>query len=310
MVGCVLPATSYGVPVHDPAEKDHPRQHLLVGTDHGVRVRRDLRLLPITGSAWAVALVCVFVPAAAGWCALAGVLGAISVVAMETRRSGRTASRAGVAVVVLVVVAAVSLAVVTAAPARDSAASWDGRVVEAMGEVTSSASVGRDGRLWMEIQLVGIGSPGAVRAASAPVRIGIDPGDGFDLGARVRVIGEAAATEPGERAALVVFASAASVEQPASGIFAAAAELRRVFIDRAQRLPEPGAGLLPGLAVGDTRAVSQELTEQMKTSGLSHLTAVSGDTVMLGDGFGVMARTITSLAMAIVDETRHADDGS
>ena len=157
--------------------------------------------------------------------------------------------------VLLAAAAAVSIAVMTAMPARDSAASWDGRVVEATGEVTSSASVGRDGRLWMEVQLTGIGSPGSARGASAPVRVGIDPADGFDLGATIRVKGEAAATDPGERAALVVFASTASVEVAASGAFAVAADARSAFIERSTRLPEPGAGLLPGLAVGDTRAV-------------------------------------------------------
>ena len=56
-----------------------------------------------------------------------------------------------------------------------------------------------------------------------------------------------------------------------------AADARSAFIERSTRLPEPGAGLLPGLAVGDTRAVSTELNDDMRTSGLSHLTAVSGD---------------------------------
>lgn len=49
-------------------------------------------------------------------------------------------------------------------------------------------------------------------------------------------------------------------------------------------LPESGAGLLPGLAVGDTRAVSIELNDEMRTSGLSHLTAVSGEIVRFRDG--------------------------
>ncbi len=186
------------------------------------------------------------------------------------------ASRAALGLVVLTAMAAVSITAMTAMPARDSAASWDGRVVEVTGEVTSSGSVGRDGRLWMEVQLTGIGSPGSVRGASAPVRVGIDPADGFDLGATLRVKGEAAATDPGERAALVVFASTASVEVAASGAFAVAADARSAFIERSTRLPEPGAGLLPGLAVGDTRAVSTELNDDMRTSGLSHLTAVSG----------------------------------
>nr|WP_201470031.1 ComEC/Rec2 family competence protein [Microbacterium hydrocarbonoxydans] len=237
---------------------------------------RDLRLLPIAGVAWASALLCVFVPAVAGWSALAGAVGAAVVLVVVLRRSPRAASGAGLVVVVMATAAAVSVAVLIATPARDSAASWDGRVVEAVGEVTSSASFGRDGRLWMEVQLTGIGSPGAVRAASAPVRIGIDPAEGFDLGAVVRITGEAAQTEPGERAALVLFASTSSVDVPAQGVFAAAADLRGTFIERSSTLPAPGAGLLPGLAVGDTRAVSAELTEQMKSSGLSHLTAVSG----------------------------------
>lgn len=239
-------------------------------------MRRDLRLLPIAGGVWGAALVCVFVPAAGGWCALVSVVGTAVVSAVVLRRADRVASRAALLVVVLAGMAAVSIAVLNALPARDSAASWDGRVVEATGEVTSSVSVGRDGRLWMEVQLTGIGSPGMVRAATAPVRIGVDPADGFDLGAGVRVMGEAASTDPGERSALVVFASTATVEMPASGVFSVAAGVRSAFIERSSRLPEPGAGLLPGLAVGDTRAVSTELNDDMRTSGLSHLTAVSG----------------------------------
>ncbi|MEV7797657.1 ComEC/Rec2 family competence protein [Microbacterium foliorum] len=239
-------------------------------------MRRDLRLLPIAGAVWVVALLGAFVPVSAGWCALAAGVGTAVVLVVMLRRPVGQPSAAGVVLVLLAAVAAVSITVLTALPARDSAASWDGRVVEATGEVTSSASVGRDGRLWMEVQLTGIGSPGSVRAASAPVRVGIDPADGFDLGATLRVKGEAAATDPGEKSALVVFASTASVEVPASGVFAVAADMRSDFIERSTRLPEPGAGLLPGLAVGDTRAVSTELNDDMRTSGLSHLTAVSG----------------------------------
>ncbi|WP_285363269.1 hypothetical protein [Microbacterium sp. LMC-P-041] len=236
-------------------------------------------MLPIAGAVWAVALVCVFVPAAAGWCVLVGAVGMLVVGVMLACGSRGMPSHAALVLVMFAAAAAVSVTALTAAPARDSAASWDGRVVEATGEVTSSASLGRDGRLWIELQLTGIGSPGAVRAASAPVRIGVDPADGFDLGAQVRVTGEAAATGSGERAALVVFASTASVDAPTSGVFAVAADVRSAFIERSVRLPEPGAGLLPGLAVGDTRAVSTELNDDMRTSGLSHLTAVSGDTV-------------------------------
>lgn len=271
-------------------------------------MRRDLRLLPVAGGVWAVALVCVFVPSAAGWCAIAGVVGVVGMLVWMLRRADRPPSRAALLLVVLAAMAAVSITAVSALPARESAASWDGRVVEATGEITSSASVGRDGRLWMEVKLTGIGSPGRIEGVSAPVRIGIDPADGFDLGATVRVKGEAAATDAGERSALVVFASTAAVEVPASGVFAVAAEVRGAFIERSLRLPEPGAGLLPGLAVGDTRAVPTELNDDMRTSGLSHLTAVSGANcaIVVGAAFwfsalcGAGRRTRVLVAAAVL----------
>jgi len=43
---------------------------------------------------------------------------------------------------------------------------------------------------------------------------------------------------------------------------------------------EPG-GLLPGLVVGDTSGLTPELSADSKTTGLTHLTAVSGSNVCL-----------------------------
>ncbi|WP_258132572.1 ComEC/Rec2 family competence protein [Microbacterium sp. MYb72] len=252
-------------------------------------MRRDLRLLPVAGATWGAALLGVFAPEAAPWVAGGGVLGAVIAVVLGSVRS--SASGSGLSAVVLSAAAAASLAVCVALPARDAADAWDGRFVEATCEITSSASVGRDGRLWVDAELTGIGSPGDVRPASAPVRLGLDPGEGYDLGAAVRVRGEAASTDPGERGALVVFSSSAAIERPAAGIFAVAAGARHEFIARSTRLPEPGAGLLPGLAVGDTRAVGAELNDDMRISGLSHLTAVSGANcaIVVGAAFWLVA---------------------
>ncbi|MBO0981106.1 ComEC/Rec2 family competence protein [Microbacterium sp. SD291] len=241
-------------------------------------MRRDLRLIPVAAVAWGVALLCVFQPAAAGWCLPvgAGGLAVTSVVLAGRQRDRRALVRGGLAVVLLAASAAVAFTVTTALPGREATASWDGRAVEITGEINSSASVGQDGRLWVDVQLTGIGPPGVVRPLSAPVRVGLEPADGYDMGAAIRVVGQAVATDAGERSALVVFASTAVVERPAEGAFAAAAGIREAFVERSIRLPEPGAGLLPGLAVGDTRAVTPELNDEMRTSGLSHLTAVSG----------------------------------
>lgn len=238
-------------------------------------MRRDLRLLPIAGGAWAAALVCVFAPGVAWGSVVVGLAGA-AVCGRVLGRRRRGAAVWGVLLVLCTAGAAVSMTAAFAGPGRDSAASWGGRVVEMTGEITSSASIGRDGRLWTEVQVTGIGPPGGVRAASAPARIGVEPTEGFDLGASVRVTGEAEATDAGERSALIVYASTASIERPASGIFAVASGLRLAFVERSLRLPAPGSALLPGLAVGDTRAVSTELNDAMRASGLSHLTAVSG----------------------------------
>ena len=239
---------------------------------------RDLRLLPLAAAVWCVALFCVFVPGSAwGSAAICGIA-AVSVLGAFwwRRRHGGLHAGAGLLMVTLAAGAAVAMSTGFASPARDRIAEWDGRVVEVVAAVTSSASTGQDGRLWFEAVSIDVGPPGQARPLAAPVRIGIDPADGFDLGARIRVTGEAAATDAGERSALVVFGGEAEVVSPAAGVFGAAAALRLAFVERSLRLPDPGSGLLPGLAVGDTRAVTQELTDEMRTSGLSHLTAVSG----------------------------------
>lgn len=254
---------------------------------------RDLRLLPLAGAAWASALLCIRSPAVAGAVGAGAAGVAIVVVVLRSRRRDTAqALGAGLAVVVLAGAAATAATVMLASAQRDTAASWDGRVVEVMADITSASSVGRDGRLWFEVGLTAIGTPGGPSLPSAaPARIGVPPGEGFELGAGVRVTGWAAATEGVQPPAVIVFGDEGDVVRPATGVFGLAAAARQSFIERATRLPEPGAGLLPGLAVGDVRAVPASLNDDMRTSGLSHLTAVSGANcaVVVGAVFWVTA---------------------
>lgn len=219
-------------------------------------------------------MLAVFAPQITWWCFVGCTTGAVIVLVAARRTSEPT--RAGLTIVMLTAMASVLISVGAALPAREHAVDSGGRVVEVFAGVTSSASIGQDGRLWFEAQTSSIGVRGQPRSVSVPVRIGVEPATGFDLSAEVRVVGEAEATDAGERSALVVYTSEAQIVQPAGGIFGVAADLRQTFIERAARLPEPGAGLLPGLAVGDTRAVSEALNDDMRSTGLSHLTAVSG----------------------------------
>ncbi|WP_353114679.1 DUF4131 domain-containing protein, partial [Microbacterium sp.] len=231
----------------------------------------DPRGALLAGGIWAAALTAVMLPDAVPWLML-GLLTLAGAAALF----GRPRRSVGMAVVVLLGCASAAAAVWAGLPARQQAADLGGRAVEVVAEVVSSPSVGRDGRLWFDAQTSRLGSPGRTEALSAPVRIGIAPRAGIDPGAVLRVTGQAEEADAGERPALVVFGADADVVSAASGVFGVAAEVRTAFIARADRLPEPGAGLLPGLAVGDTRAVSGALDAAMKASGLSHLTAVSG----------------------------------
>lgn len=228
----------------------------------------DPRGAVVAGGVWGAALLAVFVPDLAPGVVALCLAGAIA--------AGVFAQRRGVVVLALLACAAVAWSVSAATPAREEAAQWDGRAVELSVQITSSAVVGDDGRLWVDAQAVTLGAPGDVRPASVPVRIGVEQMDGVALGAGLRVLGQAKATDAGERAALVIFGTTAEVEHPAGGVFAIAADVRAGFVERAVGLPGPGAGLLPGLAVGDTTAVEGELDAAMLASGLSHLTAVSG----------------------------------
>lgn len=237
---------------------------------------RDLRLVPLAAAVWAVALVCVFVPEAAWWCAGAFIVCGAGMLALMSRRREGARARGGLLAVLVLAMAAAAMTAGFATPQRDAAAGLDGRVIEFVGEISSSSSVGSDGRLWFDAQSIQAGPPGAPEPLAVPARIGVEPDGGFDLGAVIRVAGQAMRTDPGERAALVVFGTRVEILQPARGVFGIAAQVREDFVERATKLPEPGAGLLPGLAVGDTRAVSDELNAAMLTSGLSHLTAVSG----------------------------------
>lgn len=61
----------------------------------------------------------------------------------------------------------------------------------------------------------------------------------------------------------------------------AAANVRGGLRDAARVLPEQPAGLLPGLVVGDTSRLPQEVSDEFKTAGLSHLMAVSGTNITI-----------------------------
>lgn len=251
-------------------------------------------MLPVAGCASGAALLGVTVPAAAlPLLVLGGLIVALALSGWFLRRARRRPDGpAGLALLCGATVCAVASTLLMSSPSRVHAAEFEGRVLEAVAVVSSSPTGGADGRLWADADSRSLGLPGRPGAIHVPVRLGVpETEEGIDPGTVIRVRGRAVATDGGERAALVLF-----VEEPpeilSRGplIVRMAADVRRALADRASRLPGPGAALLPGLAIGDTRAVPGELEDAMIASGLSHLVAVSGSNcaIVTAAGYGLV----------------------
>jgi competence protein ComEC len=91
------------------------------------------------------------------------------------------------------------------------------------------------------------------------------------------MVGTLGGADPAGSAAFLFFLDdPATVVGEPPRMLAAAGGLRDGFREVATSLPGDGGDLLPGLAIGDTSAVTASLDAAMKTSALSHLTAVSG----------------------------------
>ncbi|MCD1268812.1 hypothetical protein B5M43_008145 [Microbacterium sp. MEC084] len=134
--------------------------------------------------------------------------------------------------------------------------------------------------LWLDAEAAAVRRGADSLLGAVPVTVSVPQdavsGAGLDLGSTAVARGSAQPGDAGERAALVVFAREVQVTSTPPAGLDLAAELRDGLVERASALPAPGAMLLPGLAVGDTRAVSEDLDAAMKAASLSHLTSRVG----------------------------------
>ena len=114
-------------------------------------------------------------------------------------------------------------------------------------------------------------------AVRMPVMLfsGVEPGT--RVGTPLRVQGTLRATPRGDPTSFLVFArGSASVLGRPPPLLDGLGRMRTGFAAVAATLPGDGGALLPGLAIGDTSAVSDGLRADMRTASLAHLTAVSG----------------------------------
>jgi competence protein ComEC len=149
---------------------------------------------------------------------------------------------------------------------------------------------------------------GAATSLSSPVLVFGELPKGAHIGSTIRVAGSLKALAPEESTAFLLFASGTiSIEAAPPWYLGWANGLRDGFRDAAAELPGDGGDLLPGLAIGETSAVSASLDAAMKASSLSHLTAVSGANcavvvgliIVVGGALGA-SRAVRSVAALVV----------
>ncbi|MBD3941097.1 ComEC/Rec2 family competence protein [Microbacterium sp. NEAU-LLC] len=246
--------------------------------------------LPSTAAGLAVAL----------WIAVALAIGVTFAIGRRGMPHRGVAAPLLVLVLSLAAAAASASHVALAQPARTqvSAQALDGgRAVDVDATVVGKVERRADGSLAFDAHATLFTTGRAAQDAGVEIVVRVDAHDvdrpdALDVGSRIVARGTARPAHAGERAVLTVWASrGVDVMSAPTGAAAATAALRQGLVRAVSGLPGAGAGLVPGLAVGDTSAVTPELDAAMKASSLSHLTAVSGANcaLVVGIAFAVAA---------------------
>ncbi|AXH97964.1 ComEC/Rec2 family competence protein [Ornithinimicrobium avium] len=140
----------------------------------------------------------------------------------------------------------------------------------------------------VELRLREVSARGRTVRSAAPVVVMATAQEGWqDLRwhSTVRADGRLRPTEPGDRAVALLVPRGAPVMQERPGVVLRAADhVRDRFRIAVSPLPSDPRGLVPGLVIGDTSLTPEELTEDMRATGLTHLSAVSGSNVALVTG--------------------------
>ena len=219
------------------------------------------------------------IPAVGGWIAAGVIIGwpeaAVPALVLAWMAAGFLALVRPRVALAAAAVALCCTSVALQAPARSPAVLVDAAAhhvrVDAVATATQTVLPGR-GSFEVHLEFVD-GVPVSVPA----LVFGEGPAQRLGIGTRIALDGTVVRAEAGDDRAFLFFPDEppAVVESPpwyldwANG-------LRSEFLRATQQLPGNGGDLLPGLAIGDTAAVSTELDSAMKSSSLSHLTAVSG----------------------------------
>ncbi|BBH66560.1 competence protein ComEC [Actinoplanes sp. OR16] len=249
----------------------------------------DLRLAGFTLGIWLSSLAALRLPARFGLVLGATALIAAGVILLVGLRGGVRW------IVVAVMLGAGCGAVSTAARLSVREAPALSRLVEAGESVDVELIVKDDPRLLprgvgpptylVAAELRTVEAPDAppIRLAARALVLGADAGwRGLLPGQRVITTGRLMPPRPGDLRAAVVSARKPPrlIGRP-SWAQRAAGALRDGLQRACEPLPDDSGGLLPGLVVGDTSRLDPALDEDFRTTGMTHLTAVSGTNVAI-----------------------------
>lgn len=264
-----------------------------IGTDEAhapLPLAADARLVPVAATAWLVAWAAplVSVPRAS---AAAVAMGLVGAVALVLAWRGGTAWHGVAAAALLAAAAVAGVAAFRVATARGSIV--DDLAAE-QATVTADVRVTGDARrvtvpnavLWVvPADVVHIAGRGQNATARAPVVVLAQDRAWGDLlpSTVVRVSGRLAPNDRVGREVGVLTARGppGEIVVDASTVQRVAGKLREGLRTAVADLPEDPRGLVPGLVVGDESRVPDDLTADVKTAGLTHLTAVSGTNVAI-----------------------------
>ncbi len=252
------------------------------------QIGTDLRM-PLLGlAAWAGALVAhsasarVVVPSGVGACFLALTL---------LRRRGR-AALATVAAVLLVGLAVAGTSWLRAESVHTSPIAGlaaERAVVSVTGLAVSDPRTveGRfEDRVVLRLDARAVTGRGSTRSLRAPVLV-IGAGAWLDvpLGAEVRTAGRLAPADDDDLAGVLIATGAPDVVAGPDLWWQAAGAVRASIRDSVADRPAEQRSLVPALVDGDDAALPVGLEEDFRTTGLTHLTAVSGTNLTLVVGF-------------------------
>ncbi|GAB6986417.1 ComEC/Rec2 family competence protein [Nocardioides pyridinolyticus] len=238
-------------------------------------------MLLLGGTAWAAAL-------SAGWLgwwsvavALAGPLAWLAL--------GRRRTVAGVVVVFAGVAAVATLRaeLVSESPAADLAA--DGAAVTITGTVSSDPRV-REGRfgevVLTRVDVRRITGRGTTYAVAVPVLVmGDDGWQQAALGSTVRASGTLGPADGDDLAGVLGARGPPELLADPDPWWDAAAAVRASVRDAVAHRPDAQRALVPALVDGDDALVDEALAADFRTTGLTHLLAVSGTNLTLVVGF-------------------------